>query len=289
MPFHGNYDELERLARMMPDAWPIFFRQRLPLPIQLAAMPRIIKGESVLLCGPTASGKTEAVVAPLFQRHLSFRRDSLSVIYTVPTKALANDLYQRLSVYLGKDISSRVRRYTGDHHELNTIEGVFLVLTTPEALDSLQLMHPGKLAGVRAIIIDEIHFLHGRARGQQLRYVIQRILSSCSPPKSSKDHFQLVGMSATIDDTEGIAKLWLGEGATIVASREKREIEMHLLHTPVGKSGAMNKRAEMLTDWFKKTQAFKILVFANSRNVAHVHATGSKTSCRTLNGLYTCT
>ena len=66
MSFPGNCDPVEALASMMPNAWPLFFRQRKLLPIQLAAMPMIVRGESVLLCGPTASGKTEAAVAPFF-------------------------------------------------------------------------------------------------------------------------------------------------------------------------------------------------------------------------------
>ncbi len=238
----------------------------------MAAMPRIIRGESVLLCGPTASGKTEAVVAPLFQRHLSFRRDSLSVIYTVPTKALVNDLYHRLSDYLGADSSTRIKRYSGDHHELNAIKGAFLVLTTPEALDSFQLMHPERLVGVRAIIIDEIHFLHGRARGQQLRYVIKRICGSCSLPKLPKDHFQLVGMSATVNDMEGVANLWLGQGAAIVSSGEARKIEMHLLQTPTSHFRSMDRRAKVLIDSLEETRSCKVLVFANTRNAAHALA-----------------
>ena len=83
-------------AQMMPDAWRVFYRHRSPRPIQHAVMPLLLRGESVVLSAPTASGKTEAAFAPLYQRHVSFRREKLSVVYVAPTKALVNDMYERL-------------------------------------------------------------------------------------------------------------------------------------------------------------------------------------------------
>jgi ATP-dependent helicase Lhr and Lhr-like helicase len=76
-------------------------------------------------------------------------------------------------------------------------------------------------------------------------------------------------MSATVDDMEGVANLWLGQGAAIVSSGEGREIEMHLLQAPVGKYDAMNQRSEKIIEWLQETRACKVLVFANSRNSAH--------------------
>lgn len=159
----------------MPEAWSLFFHKRELRPIQQSAIPLILKGESVFLTAPTASGKTEAAIAPLYQRHLSFKRDNLSVIYIAPTKALVNDIFYRLSDYLGvgKE-SSGVCRYTGDHHDFKEPKGAFVLVATPEALDSLQLTKPQKLEHIRAIVVDEVHFLHGKARGEQLRYVHSR-------------------------------------------------------------------------------------------------------------------
>ena len=118
-------------------------------------MPEIVSGHQVLFAAPTASGKTEAAVTPLFQRHLSFRRQSLSTIYVAPIKALVNDLHKRLVGYLGGSFPSAIARYTGDRHELKSSSGVFCLLATPEALNSLQLRRPKALADVRAVIADE--------------------------------------------------------------------------------------------------------------------------------------
>jgi len=269
MSSHGSNSHIETLARMMPNVWPIFFKKRQPLPIQADAMPLIVRGQSVLMCGPTASGKTEAAIAPIYQRHLSFRRKILSVLHIAPTKALVNDLNYRIKEYFGGDFLGKVKRYTGDHHELDSIDQVFMLLTTPEALDSLQLMRPEKLIGIRAIIIDEIHFLHGFARGQQLRHVINRIKSVHNFSNHPKDNFQIVGMSATINDAEDVANIWLGKNSSIVASGEHRQIIMNLVSTELGKIDEIKARAKAIVSWLEHDDANKILVFSNSRNGAH--------------------
>jgi ATP-dependent Lhr-like helicase len=259
------------LARMMPDAFPVFFTGRQPYPGQAMVMPEVVRGHNMLFAAPTASGKTEAVVAPLYQRHISFKRRNLSTVYVAPTKALVNDLYERLLGYLVTRQSGAVARYTGDRHELRTASGVFCLLATPEALDSLQLRRPEMLAGVRAIVVDEIHLLHGQPRGQQLRHVIARIGRVAAPPTSSRDGFQIVGMTATLDDMASIAKLWLGEGAKVLSHGVPRDIDLHLIDLD-GDGDADRKRARALARWLNQATAEKVLVFANSRNGAHALA-----------------
>jgi ATP-dependent Lhr-like helicase len=255
------------LQQMMPDAWRLFFHHRQPRPLQATAIPSLLRGESILLSGPTASGKTEAVVAPLFQRHVSFRRNQLAVVYVAPTKALVNDLFYRLETYLGITTSGTIRRYTGDHHEYGSPEGGFLLLATPEALDSLQLVYPEKLADIRAVIVDEIHLLHGNARGQQLRHVINRIEKSNHRPQHPKDIFQKVGMTATIDDLDEVSALWLGKSAIPIAIREQREIDLSLLDLNlIHKDQKAQKAAEVIHSWLELKKPRKAIVFGNSRN-----------------------
>src|SRR5689334_9189139 len=88
------------LTRLMPDAFPVFFTGRQPYVGQAMVMPEVVRGHNVLFAAPTASGKTEAAVTPLYQRHITFRRRNLSTIYVAPTKALVNDIYERLVDYI---------------------------------------------------------------------------------------------------------------------------------------------------------------------------------------------
>jgi ATP-dependent helicase Lhr and Lhr-like helicase len=263
--------DMNQLMRWMPDSWSAFFHKRGPRPIQLTAMPLILKGESVFITAPTASGKTEAAIAPLYQRHISFNRDHLAVVYVAPTKALVNDIYFRLTDYLGAGReSSGVCRYTGDHHDFKEPDGAFILVTTPEALDSLQLTKPQKLEHIRAIVIDEVHFLHGKARGEQLRYVIGRIRSKSVEPKHERDTFQIVAMSATLNDMEGVGRLWAGDAVQLVSAADPREIEMDFLQIPDGK---LSERAEeiaaIVKEFIETAKLDKVLIFANTRNDAH--------------------
>lgn len=254
----------------MPDAFPLFFEGRRPYEGQAAAMQDIVKGHSVLFASPTASGKTEAAVTPLLQRHLSFQRQSISTVYVAPTKALVNDLYQRLVAVLGTRFPSAVARYTGDRHEVRWAASGFCLLTTPEALDSLQLRRPGVLVDVRAIVVDEIHLLHGQPRGQQLRHVMDRIRRASNPPTSLRDNFQIVAMTATLDDMENVGRLWLGETANVLVHGSPRAIEGLLVNLPSGSGqDPYQNRAKALAQWVDAANLEKVLVFANSRNAAH--------------------
>ena len=234
-------------------------------------MPKIVRGESVLFAAPTASGKTEAVVAPLYQRHLTFQRNKLGVVYVSPTKALVNDLHERLMAYLGIMRDGVVARHTGDRHEYKSAVGVFCLLTTPEALDSLQLRRPDSLMSVRAVVVDEIHLLHGQARGQQLRHVIDRMRAAAEPARDGRDNFQVIGMTATLDDMREVANIWLSKGAKVVHEGTPREIDLKMLDV-VEENDKWKPRAHQLALWLKSSGTKKVLVFVNSRNGAHALA-----------------
>lgn len=267
MSCHGNNNELINLSRMMPDSWPIFFQQRIPRDIQSKSMPFIIKGDSVLISGPTATGKTEAALAPLYQRHVSFGRNRLGVIYIAPTKALVNDLFHRMQDYFCERPEGIVARYTGDRHEFKSPDAMFLLICTPEALDSLSLMRLNEMAYVRAFVVDEIHLLHGTPRGQQLRHVLQRVKERCNDPDDIRDNVQFIGMSATIEDIYKVSQLWLGEQSKIISSGESRNISLSILNSDVSKSKPI-----VFKKWLDNSNARKILAFGNTRNSTHQFA-----------------
>jgi len=55
-----------RIRQQLPTTWSAFFARFGRLrPVQLAAIPEILKGGNTLITAPTAGGKTEAVAAPL--------------------------------------------------------------------------------------------------------------------------------------------------------------------------------------------------------------------------------
>ena len=59
------------LKAHLPRTWSALLRPPRQLhAAQLAAIPPLLDGQNVILCAATASGKTEAALAPLVERHL---------------------------------------------------------------------------------------------------------------------------------------------------------------------------------------------------------------------------
>lgn len=76
---------------------------RTPTAPQTVAIPRIIAGKNILLIAPTGSGKTEAVLLPIFDQLMKIKdRQGLSVIYITPLRALNRDLLKRLDFWSKK-------------------------------------------------------------------------------------------------------------------------------------------------------------------------------------------
>ena len=65
-------------------AWtPFFTRFGRLTPIQVATIPPILDGRNVIVASPTASGKTEAIIAPVAERFRKEDWEGLAVLYIV--------------------------------------------------------------------------------------------------------------------------------------------------------------------------------------------------------------
>lgn len=205
--------------------WSVFFSHFFRLtPVQEAAIPPILEGKNVIICSPTASGKTEAVIAPLVERLIeqskTEKEEGPSLLYLAPTRALLNNLYERLNMPLARCGLKTLLR-TGDKPYLPKTP--FQVLfTTPESLDSLLCRHLSLWKNIKAIIIDEIHFLDHTYRGDQLRILIRRLLKEhlpCPP--------QFAALSATLSDPKGLAKRYF-KPVEVVQVGKPRPLKFYL-------------------------------------------------------------
>lgn len=219
--------------------WPVFFARHGNLTqTQREAIPPILAGRNTLLVAATASGKTEAAMAPLLERHLlgteTPRSDpALSILYICPTRALVRDLYERLAPPLDA-LGVTLAMKSGDTGPVSTQRPPALLITTPESTDSLLTRAPRLLTTLRAVVLDEIHLFDGTARGDHLicllkriehirRYHAQQIGQEAAP-------LQRVALSATVADPETVAQRYLAtpshqEAISIVQVAGRREIE----------------------------------------------------------------
>ncbi len=158
----------------------------------------LLENKSLLICTPTASGKTLAAELAIMQ---SILNKVGKAIYIVPLKALANEKYkdfQRKYSHLCKIAIS-----IGDLDKAEPyLQNYDLIITTSEKLDSLLRHHAPWLKDVNTIIIDEIHLLNDISRGPTLEILITML-------KTLLKQVQLIGLSATIGNPSELAE-WLG-------------------------------------------------------------------------------
>ena len=194
-------------------------------PIQKETIPAVLSGGHVLLASGTGSGKTEAVVAPLVSRYWreALTQDATRILYIAPTKALVNDLDKRLTPPLSRlGLVTGIRH--GDRDDLAAGRRPHLLFTTPESLEVMLCRRDSRLAGVRAIVVDEVHLLYNTQRGLQLAVLIERLRKGTVP------ELQVCALSATVAALENVRTFLLGYKAAgvVVRSSVERRIDAHI-------------------------------------------------------------
>ncbi|MBF6612771.1 MAG: DEAD/DEAH box helicase [Chloroflexi bacterium] len=231
---HLNKVRPHALKAALPRTWGAFFRRYGNFTAaQLAAIPPVLAGDNVILCAPTASGKTEAALAPLIERYLPAERvtPGLTILYLLPTRALISDLWVRLRMPLETlRVSCAVKT-----HDFNTFDPkrpADLLLTTPESLDALMSNQTRLLAGVCAVVLDELHTFDSTVRGDQLRVLLNRLREMRAYAANADDatdaHVQLAALSATLSEPADVAGRFF---------ENARVIQMTRLQTP-GEQGS---------------------------------------------------
>jgi helicase len=165
-------------------------------PIQeKAVQANLLKDKSLLICAPTASGKT--LVATMAITNVLNKGKA---IYIVPLKALANEKFKEYQDLL-KDTEYNVIQSTGDIDSASPYLAKYnLIILTSEKLDSLLRHKVSWINEVKTVVIDEIHLLNDPRRGPTLEIIITLLKQLIKP--------QIIGLSATIGNPKELAE-WL--------------------------------------------------------------------------------
>jgi ATP-dependent Lhr-like helicase len=173
--------------------------------IQVESINAVLSGSGhLLICAPTAGGKTEAAFLPIISRLAENPRPSVQGLYIGPLVALINDQFGRLET-LCRDVDVPVHRWHGaasptEKRKLRDSPGGILLIT-PESLESNFINYGVHLRRIYAeldfVVIDELHSFLSNVRGVHLRSLLAR-LSSATGRKP-----RIIGLSATLGDPEG--------------------------------------------------------------------------------------
>jgi len=217
----------------------------------------ILNGEDVILQASTGAGKTEAALAPATEKLLT-HPDHFTIVYIVPTRALALDMNRRIKpIYKKLGLKSGIR--TGDGKHLRDAKPHLLIMT-PESLDvmlgSSNQDNKYFLKHVHMMIIDEVHvFLH-ETRGHQLSYLHRRLAMQ------STESLQTVALSATIDNAEDIMRFFnLNKTCLYYKQSIARSLQPCWVHI----EDEERELPLFFDDLYRKSGCKKLLVFANSR------------------------
>ncbi|XES76200.1 MAG: DEAD/DEAH box helicase [Candidatus Bathyarchaeia archaeon] len=252
---------------------------------QTLAFPPVLAGKNVLLIAPTGTGKTEAVLLPVFSRLIEKKAQGhepkgIQIIYITPLRALNRDMLKRLTFWSQQlDLSVDVRH--GDTEmkirRKQARQPPQMLVTTPE---TLQAILPGSqmrrhLSNIECVIVDEVHDLAESKRGVQLTLALERLFDA------AQHEFQRIGLSATVGNPEQVGKFIAGTSREVtvvqaVLAKNYRYLVQH--PTPTEKdfelAGKLETSAEAaariraltdLIDTHKST-----LVFVNSRTIAEM-------------------
>jgi ATP-dependent Lhr-like helicase len=220
-----------------------------PTAVQVRAWASIRAGGNVLLAAPTGSGKTlaaflVAIDALLRETELA---DTCRVLYVSPLRALSNDVQKNLLGPLAELAQRdallprlRVEVRSGDTPAAARARMVrkppHLLVTTPESLGILLCSASGRglLAGVRTLIIDEIHAMAASKRGAHLALAVERLEGLRQRRDGTAAPLQRIALSATQRPLERIAEVLAG----VAAAEQPRPVtiidEGHLRRLDVG-------------------------------------------------------
>jgi helicase len=172
----------------------------------------LLDGKSLLVCTPTASGKT--LIAELAAT-MHILESHTKTIYLVPLKALASEKFKDFKKRYGSIM--KIALSIGDFDSADPYLADYdLIISTSEKMDSLIRHHTPWLSSVSCVIVDEVHLLNDPGRGPTLEILLTIL-------KQLLKNVQIIALSATIGNPEELSA-WLNAGLIV---DDWRPVKLH--------------------------------------------------------------
>lgn len=223
-----------------------------PYPIQIEAIPAILKGKDILGIAPTGSGKTAAYVLPILQQLQQteyIKTRNIPVLILVPTRELATQVEEVIKVFsnfLPRKVKTlAVFGGVSVNPQMMNIYGTEVVVATPGRLLDLVDKNSISLSSLKVLVLDEADKILNLGFKEEVDEILSKL------PKKRQN----ILFSATVEETveelinrilhnpekisvevEGIAPELIAQSAYLVPMEYKGPLLRYLI-----KSGNWNQ------------------------------------------------
>ncbi|MCH6198356.1 DEAD/DEAH box helicase [Aquiflexum sp. LQ15W] len=223
-----------------------------PYPIQIEAIPAILKGKDILGIAPTGSGKTAAYVLPILQQLQQteyIKTRNIPVLILVPTRELATQVEEVIKVFsnfLPRKVKTlAVFGGVSVNPQMMNIYGTEVVVATPGRLLDLVDKNSISLSSLKVLVLDEADKILNLGFKEEVDEILSKL------PKKRQNILFSATMEETVEElinrilhnpekisveVEGIAPELIAQSAYLVPMEYKGPLLRHLI-----KSGNWNQ------------------------------------------------
>jgi ATP-dependent RNA helicase RhlE len=235
-----------------------------PTPIQVQAIPVLLKGKDLLGIAKTGSGKTASFVLPILQGLLTKpiveRNRQPKVLVLVPTRELAmqvTEVFKELSHNLRQPVKSMaVYGGVSINPQMKALFGVDILIATPGRLLDLQRSKAISLSKVETLVLDEADKMLNLGFHEEMQEIFDLL------PKKRQNML----FSATLSDQlSGINRVLLVDPVLVQIEAKPDEEEL------INLSGYFvpdERKGPLLRHLIREMDMKQVLIFTSSGNKA---------------------
>ncbi|MDJ0514579.1 MAG: DEAD/DEAH box helicase [Methyloceanibacter sp.] len=220
-----------------------------PTPIQLQAIPTLIRGRDLLGVAETGTGKTAAFALPLLHRLFINRSEPATptaprALVLAPTRELAGQIAERVNAY-GRNLNIRTAVIFGGVNQSKQVNalrtGVDILIATPGRLLDLCAQRHVRLDKVSMLVLDEADRMLDMGFIRDVRKIVgfcrkdrQTLLFSATmPPSIAKLAHDILRNPVRVDISPAkVAVERIEQRVYFVGAKDKRTVLTDLLKAP---------------------------------------------------------